>query len=64
MTLQDYLTKSGTKRSELARALGVSAVSIHRYLKLGAIPPAPTMLKIFEVTDGQVAPNDFYGVEP
>lgn len=60
MTLQEYLDESGVSRGQLAELLGVSEVTVHRYLKKGTIPNAHVMPKVVAATGGKVQPNDFY----
>lgn len=60
MTLAEYLEESGATRAEAAEALGVSQVTVHRYLKEGAIPNREVMPRLVKWSNGKVTPNDFY----
>jgi 3,4-dihydroxy 2-butanone 4-phosphate synthase/GTP cyclohydrolase II len=64
MTLADFISSTKTSRSAFAAAIGVSNVSVTRYLQGARIPSKDEMLRIAEVTKGAVTPNDFYGVVP
>lgn len=60
MTLEQFIRESGMSRSELAEKIGVTEVTIHRYLKKGAIPDRDVMPRLVKATGGKVQPNDFY----
>ncbi len=60
MTLEQFLAESDMSQTELAKLLEVSPVTVHRYLKKGAIPDRVVMPKLVTVTGGKVTPNDFY----
>lgn len=62
MTLEEYLRESGISRSEFAAKIGVTEVTIHRYLKKGAIPDRHIMPRVVKATGGKVQPNDFYAL--
>lgn len=60
MTLNEYIAQQGITASEFARRLGVSAETVRRYREGERIPRREEMQRIFEVTGGAVAPNDFF----
>jgi transcriptional regulator with XRE-family HTH domain len=60
MTLDEYLTSTNTSRSDFAKEIGVSEVSICRYLSGDRIPDRDRMAKIALATGGAVTPNDFF----
>lgn len=66
MTLNDYRNKKGWSLSELARKLGAPHATVVRRwcLPFGdqrrLIPNINYMLRIVEVSAGEVMPNDFY----
>jgi hypothetical protein len=47
-------------RAEFSRRIGVSAQSMHRYLRFNRCPSPKIMEKIIFETNGQVLPNDFF----
>lgn len=62
MTLADYLTHHDLTYAELARRLGTSRQQAERWAKGQRIPRRDEMLRIVELTDRAVMPNDFYGL--
>jgi transcriptional regulator with XRE-family HTH domain len=62
MTLDAWITETGTPDNEFARRLGVSRVTLFR-LKTGRrIPDRETMEAIHRETGGRVTPNDFFNI--
>lgn len=62
MKLSDYLHKNKITRAQCAADLGVTEVTIYRYLS-GMRKPASDMYpKIAEYTGFQVMPNDFMSI--
>jgi len=61
MRLQEYLTEKRETASSFAQRIGVSRVAVTRYCS-GRVPERATMEKIIKATDGEVTPNDFYGL--
>lgn len=59
MTLKKWMLKHKVSAAEMAEKLGVSDVSVYRYLN-GAIPEVPVMKRVLKVTGGKVTPNDFF----
>lgn len=60
MKLAAYLEQSEQTASDFANKIGLSAVSIHRYITGKATPRPDQMMRIYHGTDGQVRPEDFY----
>lgn len=65
MTLNEWIKHREMTFDAVAARLGVAnGTVVHRYATKGVIPRAEIMLRIFAVTDGEVTPNDFYGLHP
>ncbi len=60
MKLCDYLKSQKITAADFSKKIGVSSVSIHRWLVKKSIPRPDQMARIFEATDGAVRPEDFY----
>lgn len=60
MTLSDYLSTTKTTETAFAAALGVSQVTVHRYIKGKRFPDKDTILRIEELTHGGVRPSDWF----
>lgn len=58
MLLSDYLKLRGVSQRKFADELGVSAVSVTRYIKGDRLPHPWVMQRISEVTSGAVTPDD------
>jgi transcriptional regulator with XRE-family HTH domain len=59
MDIRTYLTKNGLSRADFARIIGVSEVSVTRYIGGQRMPKPDVMAKIMSVTGGVVTANDF-----
>lgn len=62
MTLKDYLAKPGNTATKIAEAAGVSVSTITRAAEGQTIPSRDLMIRISEITQGAVKPNDFFGI--
>lgn len=62
MKLQTYLDRNKISQSAMAKALGISAVAVHRYVRGTRLPEHAVLAKLLTLTDGQVTPNDFYEI--
>lgn len=63
MTLQDYLSTKGLTFTAFAAMIGTDYPStVERYAKGRQIPGRSMMTEIVRVTNGEVMPNDFYGL--
>ncbi len=60
MKLANYLSQTDKPRAEFAQEIGVSEVSLHRYLCKGRIPKPSVMDRIVRATGGLVTANDFF----
>lgn len=61
MKLAEWKSQNGHTDESLAALIGdCSASSIQKWLRGERIPREEQMLRIFEVTKGDVTPNDFY----
>lgn len=59
MKLDEYLNKTGMTHSDFAKLIGCEQPTVTRYVK-GRIPSRDVILRISQVTNGAVTPNDFY----
>lgn len=59
MKLADYLTSKGIKRNAFAAEIGVTPQTITGWCDGTFSPSMARATKIFELTDGDVTPNDF-----
>lgn len=62
MKLRDYLEQTSLNRNQFAELIDVSGETVRRYLTGERRPERETLLKIAEVTEGQVTANDFFGI--
>lgn len=60
MTLSEYLTTTKTTEAAFASDLGVSQVTVHRYIKGKRFPDKGTILRIATLTRGSVQPTDWF----
>ncbi|NRA88323.1 MAG: helix-turn-helix transcriptional regulator [Rhizobiales bacterium] len=60
MKLKTWLTQADISRADFADEIGVNKRTITRYLDGDRKPGADIFSKIFDVTKGNVTPNDFY----
>jgi transcriptional regulator with XRE-family HTH domain len=60
MKLNDWLKREGLTPTDLAKRMKRPQATIARYASGQRIPEPPIMKEIFEVTAGEVTPNDFY----
>lgn len=63
MKLRAYRSMVAMTQSELAKRLGVTELSVIKYESGANVPSPETMRRIFQVSGGAVAPNDFYDLE-
>lgn len=63
MRLEVWMKWNNKSSSEVAKLFNVTQAHIHKYLYERSIPKDKIMLRIFEVTQGAVSPNDFYGCD-
>lgn len=60
--LKKYLKNNNITQKKFAELIGVDKMTLWRYVQGSRIPKPKIMQKIFELTNGQVTANDFYGV--
>ena len=60
MQLSQYLVETSTSQSKFAETLGVSQATVHKWLYGKNRPSADTMVKIKQITEGQVAIEDWF----
>ena len=64
MKLEHYFEKSGQSPREFAEKIGVTAVTVGRYISGKRIPVKEEMRKIYDETGGLVTANDFHEHSP
>lgn len=64
MKLHDYLTSKNITPARFAGQIGVSHVSVTRYLAGTRRPVWTVLRRIVKATDGQVTANDFMADPP
>ncbi len=60
MTLQQYLTQTGLSQQKFADLVGITQMTVSRYVHGLRLPRRAHMQRIYEVTGGSVTPNDFF----
>lgn len=61
MKLQNYLDENNISVPEFAKELRIkAAATVYRYVAGIRIPDPEMMSRIYKVTGGKVAPNDFH----
>jgi len=60
MKLADYLSTTGTKETAFARAIGVSQVTINRYVRNERFPDPEMIDRIYRATDEKVTVADWH----
>ena len=60
MKLKEYLKLNKISNKEFSKLIGITPVSLSRYISGERIPEKEIVLKIFEFTHGSVSPDDFY----
>jgi transcriptional regulator with XRE-family HTH domain len=60
MKLNNYLHEQDISSAAFGEAVGVTQVTIGRYMKGQRIPTRDVMQKIIAATGGEVTPNDFF----
>ena len=64
MTLSQYLEMHDLTLAQLAQACGTSASTILRIKEAEVAPSKRVMVAIWKATNGQVCPNDVFGLHP
>ncbi len=60
MKLKEYLKLNRITNKDFSKVIGISPVSLSRYISGERVPEKEIVLKIFEITHGSVSPDDFY----
>lgn len=60
MKLKSFLRFNGISNREFSKNLGISNVSLSRYMSGNRLPNTKILNKIYQLTDGLVDANDFY----
>lgn len=60
MKLAYFLKTNNITQKDASNAMGLTAMDISRYCSGKTIPRPAAMRKIYEWSDGQVRPEDFY----
>lgn len=60
MTLKEYIIKNKLTRENAALLFGVQRMTIYNWLNGVSIPTRRTMAKINEITNGAVAPKNWF----
>jgi len=58
MKIDEFITKTGTKVPEFAKALNVSKATAYRWLDGSRFPNRKKLQEIYKLTEGKVTPND------
>ncbi len=59
MKLQAYMVSKGIRQVDLAKILKVNQSSINKWLYKKSLPSGKHMIRIFELSDGQVNLKDW-----
>lgn len=59
MTLDEWMQKAGKSRADVAKEIGVSVISVGRYITGHRVPRPRIARRIKEFTAGDVTANDF-----
>lgn len=63
MKLSDYLTANSLTAAAFASKIGRHRSTVIRLIGGNVRPDRETVERILAATDGQVTPNDFFGIE-
>jgi predicted transcriptional regulator len=64
MRLREFLSENEISEAAFSAQVGVSQVAVHRYVAGQRTPSYEIMLKIMDITGGEVTANDFYPRAP
>ena len=62
MTIREYLNKYEISTPQFSKKLGIKLATMNSYRYNVSIPKRKHMEKIYEATNKEVQPNDFYGL--
>ena len=64
MKLSEFLRQNQVTLTEFATRIGTTTATVSRIADGIVVPRRKLLLRIFEVTGGQVTPNDLTGIHP
>ncbi|MGJ8626276.1 MAG: hypothetical protein ACSHXB_04875 [Sulfitobacter sp.] len=64
MRLNDFLHSSGVTMTDFAEQIGTTTATVSRIADGLVVPRRKLLERIYEVTGGQVTPNDLTGIHP
>lgn len=62
MKLNSFLAQNAVSQKDFAKSIDEKVARVNWYCLEKRIPRPDVMRKIYEATDGQVTPNDFYNL--
>ena len=62
MRFEDFLKEEQLSIARFSKKIGISEATVTKWRYCNVIPSKEGMLKVYEVTEGKVSPNDFYGI--
>lgn len=60
--LNEFMKKEGLTDKKFGEMIGKSRIQVYRYRNGEQIPDKETVIKIHEISNGQVPPGSFYGL--
>jgi len=60
MRLKKWMTQKSINDEQLSQMLGISRPAVTMYRNDQRIPKKEIMIKLRQITKGEVSPNDFY----
>jgi len=64
MTFDEWMLKARNSNADIGKRIGKSGEAVRRYRTGEREPDADVMTRIFELSNGEVTPNDWVGVGP
>ena len=64
MRFDDWMIRTGTSNAAFGKKASLSSEAVRRYRSGDRNPDPEKMRAIFDITDGEVTPNDWVGVGP
>jgi hypothetical protein len=62
MKLNDFLRSTGVSMSRFAKQINTTTATVSPIADGSVVPRKNLLIRIFEVTEGQVTPNDLTGI--
>ena len=63
MKLERWIEANGHDEAAFAVLIGTTEMAVRRYCRGDRIPAKEQMQRIWQATNGDVTPNDFYGLD-